>query len=330
MTEAEYTTYVKTPIRNCLTTVGKDQILYIVLAYVRPYIVDLTNYGARAIDSYLIDLWDQAAGASLPGFPSSAHRYFAEPQNQGNVYLPYQTFATFRTTPKAPAMYSVWRLDGLTAAMAKGMVTQAIQAETNGLTGQACFDLIYDLPSNPGQFADAGLIAGDWSLERAARFVTGAGYPVLKDVAVAEIGAGACPNAALYSGWYSYNNYNDAFTWNPGAIGFHLDSASAIDPRGGPNWVANALQRGITVTAGSVTEPYLEGLPNPGPLFRNLLEGAPVGDAFLRNTRWLKWMVLFVGDPLYTPFTGGRSFLPGYSGLYRWRWLRAPWWAGLR
>lgn len=37
-------------------------------------------------------------------------------------------------------------------------------------------------------------------------------------------------------------------------------------------------------------------------MIRNLLEGANVGDAFLRNTRWLKWHVVNVGDPLYLPF----------------------------
>jgi hypothetical protein len=35
------------------------------------------------------------------------------------------------------------------------------------------------------------------------------------------------------------------------------------------------------------------------------MEGANVGDAFLRNTRWLKWMIVNVGDPLYQPFPGG-------------------------
>ena len=55
---------------------------------------------------------------------------------------------------------------------------------------------------------------------------------------------------------------------------------------------------------GTVTEPYLEGLARPA-VIRNLLEGANVGDAFLRNTRWLKWMILNVGDPLYQPFPGG-------------------------
>jgi len=51
-----------------------------------------------------------------------------------------------------------------------------------------------------------------------------------------------------------------------------------------------------------MNEPYLEGMTRPAGTIRNLLEGANVGDAFLRNTRWLKWMILNVGDPLYTPF----------------------------
>ncbi len=114
-----------------------------------------------------------------------------------------------------------------------------------------------------------------------------------------------CDNAALYTGWYSLNNYNDAFTWSPGAIGFHLDSLSAFTPRGGENWAANALTRGITVTSGAVAEPYLEGLAHADGVFRNLFEGAPVGDAFLRNTAYLKWMIINLGDPLYRPFPNG-------------------------
>jgi hypothetical protein len=37
------------------------------------------------------------------------------------------------------------------------------------------------------------------------------------------------------------------------------------------------------------------------------LEGAIVGDALLRNTAWLKWQILNMGDPLYRPFPRGRS-----------------------
>jgi hypothetical protein len=37
------------------------------------------------------------------------------------------------------------------------------------------------------------------------------------------------------------------------------------------------------------------------------LEGANVGDAFLRNTLWLKWMIINIGDPLYRPFAKQRG-----------------------
>ena len=114
-----------------------------------------------------------------------------------------------------------------------------------------------------------------------------------------------CDNAALYAGGYSLNHYNDAFTWNPGAIGFHIDSASAYDPRGGTNWSANALIHGITVTSGAVSEPSQLGLPHPDGVFRNLFEGANAGDAFMRNTMWLKWTIMNMGDPLYRPFPAG-------------------------
>jgi hypothetical protein len=135
-----------------------------------------------------------------------------------------------------------------------------------------------------------------------------AGFSVIEDSNFAEFGtppAPTCPNAALYAGWYSLNHYNNAFTWNTGAIGFHLDSASALNPRGGPNWSANAILNGITVTSGAVNEPFLPGLVRPGGTLRDLLQGAYVGDAFLRNTRWLKWMIVNLGDPLYRPFAHG-------------------------
>jgi len=148
----------------------------------------------------------------------------------------------------------------------------------------------------------------------AAVFAGQAGFSVTEDQNPQEFGtppAPNCPNAALYSGWYSLNHYNNAFTWNTGAIGFHLDSLSAADPRMGPNWSANAIQHGITATSGAVAEPYLQGLAQPDGVFLNLLEGANLGDAFLRNEAWLKWMILNIGDPLYLPFPGG---LPPFNG----------------
>src|SRR6185312_15598839 len=155
---------------------------------------------------------------------------------------------------------------------------------------------------------DSSYGAGDWDLHRAADFARKAGFKVLEDANGEEFGtppAPNCPNAALYAGWYSLNNYNDAFTWNTGAIGIHLDSASAYNPRTGTNWVANAVKRGITVTTGAMAEPMLNGLVHPSGTFRDLFQGANVGDAFLRNTNFLKWVILYIGDPLYRPFPQG-------------------------
>ena len=205
----------------------------------------------------------------------------------------------------------MWRLDAPSADLAKGLVDKAIAAEQGGLSGQACLDRQYGPISG---IDDSDFGEGDWDLHQAATFSGLAGFPVIEDPNPQEFGtppAPDCPGAALYSGWYSFNHYNDAFTWNTGAIGLHIDSASAANPRGGPNWSANAIIKGITVTGGAVNEPELQGLVRPGGMFRDLFQGANVGDAFLRNTRWLKWMILNIGDPLYRPFPKGlQNFNP--------------------
>ena len=200
-------------------------------------------------------------------------------------------------------------MDGPTAAIASALVDQAIQAENQGgPAGQAYIDRVYgDLT----YAQDAGYFSGDWDLRQASAFLQQAGLTVVEDSNVAEFGTApaplTCPDTAFYAGWYSYYNYNDAFTWRTGAVGWHLDSVAAADVRSGPAWVPNALLKGITVTTGPIGEPYLQGMVRPGGAYRNLLEGASVGDAFLRNTRWLKWEILYLGDPLYKPFGAGRA-----------------------
>jgi uncharacterized protein (TIGR03790 family) len=308
----EYVNTVRPAIRNCLDAVNRQNILYIVMAYMTPFAV-ITDQSGWALDQFVADIWDQYTTQSFNSVPTAVHGYYTNAQNQGNVYKPFVSFATWRTQPRAYLLYSVWRIDGATPALAKGLVDKAMSAESaGGPAGLGCFDLLFGQPVGANRFGDTpdGLqFSADWDLHRAAQFASSAGFSVTEDFNASEFGtppSGRCDGAALYAGWYSINNYNDAFTWNPGAIGFHLDSASAYNPRTGTNWSANAIMKGITVTSGSVAEPYLAGLARPGGVFRNLLEGANVGDAFLRNTHWLKWMTLFLGDPLYTPFAGGR------------------------
>jgi len=308
---ADYTNTVLTPVQNCLNAVGKTSILYIVMSYLTPFAINAEGpMGGAALDSYLADAWNKYLTQTIVTVPNATQPYYADSQSQGNYYQPFQSFATYRANARNPLIYSVWRLDGPSEAIASALVDQAISAENSGgPSGQACIDRRFgDLTSQ----TDAGEVTGDFDLFQAGAFLGQAGITVTEDSNTLEFGPngpsgdppdeGPCPDTALYSGWYSYDNYNNAFTWQTGSIGWHLDSASALNPRSGPSWVPNALSAGIAVTSGSVTEPYLQGLVRPGGTFRNLLEGASVGDAFLRNTRWLKWEIMYVGDPLYKPF----------------------------
>jgi uncharacterized protein (TIGR03790 family) len=313
----DYTTYVKTPIQNCLNTVGQKQILYIVMSYLTPFVVyGAGPMGAGSVDSYLGDIWDKYVSQPFAVVPNATQPYYADSQSQGNVNVPFQSFAAYRANPRNPLIYSVWRLDASTLAIANALVDQAMTAEgAGGPVGQGCIDHYF---TNYATLPDSGYQTGDWDLHQSAVFLQEA----MPSVSVTENDTGVefyssptaatCPNSAFYSGWYSYDHYNSGFNWPTGAVGWHLDSASALNPRSGASWVPNALNAGITVTTGSVTEPYLQGLVRPGGTFHNLLEGASVGDAFLRNTRWLKWEIMYVGDPLYRPFGAGR---PPFSPL---------------
>lgn len=304
----EYEDIMARPIRKCLEHAGKDKILYIVLTFGTPFRFRGNPTGSGdAIDSYLADVWQEAR--SLEPNP-----YYAALSAKREVYPAFESLAEYRSRPGARTVYSVWRLDAPSPTHAMRLVDKAMTAEKTGLKGIACFDRRRGGPDDMEGVPDSGYGAADWELFRAAQFAREAGFRVLEDIHEAEFGTAPaplrCDDAALYSGWYSLNHYNDAFSWKYGAIGFHLDSASAADPRSGTNWSANALNKGITVTSGAVGEPMLAGLPHPAGVFRNLFEGANVGDALFRNTAELRWQILNIGDPLYTPFPGGsRPFL---------------------
>ncbi len=295
---------VKTPIQNCLSALGPANILYIVFTYNTPYDLTGLDQAIYAVDSFVADIWDVYEPTNQSGLPTSSQPYFAPAQAQGDAYTPYSSLAIFRAQNPALPIYSVWRLDAATPALAQGLVDKALAAESGGLSGQVCIDETTSVPSY-----DYGSGGPEWDLRRAATFARQAAFSVTEDSNNAEFGTSPaplrCDGVAMYSGWYSFNNYNNAFSWNTGAIGYHIDSASAINPRGGSNWSANALINGITATHGSVAEPYVGAFAHPDGVFRNLFEGANIGDAFLRNTAYLKWMMLNIGDPLYRPFPAG-------------------------
>jgi uncharacterized protein (TIGR03790 family) len=299
-----YPPLLRDPIRACLNAVGPANILYIVLSYRTPYSFspDLTPpYYWYAVDSYVSDIWDRYSTQYIRPYPAAAHGYFAENQNQGNYFPPFISLASFRTGPKSTPLYAVWRLDGPSAAVAKGLVDKAIAGEqSGGPVGQGCFDMRRD----PLTAGDNSYDAGEWEVYRAARAAEQAGFTITEDFQVPEI---SCPNTAFFTGWYSLANYMTSFSWVNGSYGIHIDSNSMTSPRGGTSWGAGAIADGITAVSGSVEEPYLNGLPRMAGIIRNLFEGAYLGDAVLRNTRWLRWRIVNVGDPLYRPYPSGRA-----------------------
>ena len=303
----EFDHSIKPAIRKCLERVGRDKILYIVFTYKTPWLLE-SRTQTNALDQFVADIWDEYL-PERPAEETEVQPYFGRAQSEGELFEPFLSLADYRRQPNAKTIYSVWRLDAPTPVIAKELVDKALFAEANGLKGNACFDRRTDPPT---AVSDFGYGTGDWEIHAAADFARRAGFPVIEDGHAEEFGTAPaplrCDHAALYAGWYSLNHYNDAFSWNPGAIGLHLDSASATNARGGDNWATHALARGITVTAGATTEPYLQNLPRPDQMLWCLFHGADVGDAMLRSERLLKWNIINVGDPLYRPF-------PESSGL---------------
>ena len=179
LNETDYLNSVRNPVRNCLSNIRAGNVLYIVLAYMRPYRIQiprgLQNY---ALDSYLADMWNVYTTTDFNPYPSVTQRYYADSQNQGDYYLPFQTFDNFRANKKNGTFYSVWRLDGPTPAIANAMVDKATAA-MNHATGAACFDRNQGNPvSAHGDFLYA---TGDWDLYKAGQFLSQAGVPVVDD-----------------------------------------------------------------------------------------------------------------------------------------------------
>jgi hypothetical protein len=123
----------------------------------------------------------------------------------------------------------------------------------------------------------------------------------------AVFGPGDCPDAMLYCGWYSLRKYVDAFTFVPGAVGFHIASFEAISLKR-PNergWCKGLLEDGVAATLGPVAEPYLQSFPPPADFFGLLLTGEfTLAECYAYTVNFNSWMLMLLGDPLYRPFAG--------------------------
>lgn len=195
----------------------------------------------------------------------------------------------------------VTRLDGPTAAIARGLVDKAIEAETNGLWGRAYIDL--------RNSADTNYALGDEWMRGAAEICEHLGFETEVDNSGGTFPAEfPMSQIAFYAGWYD-GTVSGPFTrahveFMPGAFAYHLHSFSAANLRSSSqNWVGPLLAKGATATMGCVAEPYLGGTPNIA-LFaiRFLFNGFTFGEAAYASQPVLSWQTTIIGDPLYRPF----------------------------
>jgi len=205
--------------------------------------------------------------------------------------------------PKRQMM--VARLTAPTLDLAKGLVDKALAVEKTGLKGKVYLDARGFTPdTGEGKVSYYGQY--DQSLrDLAARLKQHTSLEVVLNSQSSLFAVGECPDAALYCGWSSPENYVDAFGWQPGAVGYHLGGSEAapLQKPGSPAWCAAMLEDGITATLGAVYEPYLQAFPLPDLFFSTLLTGKyTLAETYYRTKPFNSWAMVLVGDPLYNPY----------------------------
>ena len=196
----------------------------------------------------------------------------------------------------------VARLDGPDTQTVYRLIDDSLSVEKDGLQGIAYFDARW--PEQKSGTAVSAYQHYDNSIHAAARLVSSQ-MNVVVDDQPQLFGAGACPQAALYCGWYSLGRYIDSFSWQKGAVGYHIASSECVHLRkaGNTQWCANMLSRGVAAVIGPVAEPYVQGFPLPEVFFRELVVNKKsVGESYMAALPYLSWRMVLVGDPLYTPF----------------------------
>ncbi len=208
----------------------------------------------------------------------------------------------------------VTRLDGPTAAIARGLVDKALQAEAEGLWGRAYFDL-RGITNGPYRL-------GDDQIRGASEICRQLGFETIVDERRGTFPSGfPLSQVAFYAGWYDANVSGPfarpTVEFMPGAFAYHLYSFSALTLRTTDReWVGPLLARGVTATMGCVDEPYLELTPDMAVFFDEFVNlGFSYGEAAYGCQRALSWQTTVVGDPLYRPF--GRPFVERQLDLWQ-------------
>jgi uncharacterized protein (TIGR03790 family) len=201
----------------------------------------------------------------------------------------------------------VSRLDGPTEQIVKRIIDDSIETEKKGLAGSAYFDARWKRSAddkNQKPKVDYGFY--DRSIYSAADLVVKSGrMPVVVNNEPELFKTGECPGAALYCGWYSLGQYVPAFTWQKGAVGYHIASSecSTLKRKDSQVWCKRMLEEGVAATLGPTSEPYVQAFPVPEIFFGLLLDGRlSLAECYALSKPFWSWQMVLIGDPLYRPF----------------------------
>jgi len=205
-------------------------------------------------------------------------------------------------TRRAQPVIMTSRIDGPGSADAARIIEASLAAEKTGLDGVFYIDAGGRNPEYDKLLTRLGaLVTANTSI----KVVLDAEKPVFRP--------DTCPNAALYVGWYSLRHYVPAFTWKPGAVGWHIASFEAEHLRDpdSKEWCVKMIQNGVAGTVGAVAEPLLGSFPNPDEFFGLLLTGRyTLAECYWRTVPTLSWRLTLIGDPLYNPFAANPQLDP--------------------
>jgi uncharacterized protein (TIGR03790 family) len=305
--------------------VVQSKIRYAVLCYGVPLRIDSDpNLKEEGMDKLRPEMRrDEAAvDSELSWLPLIEER----PPLAGPLRNPVYTSTNAAMLHPTNGVLLVTRLDGPTAAIARGLVDKALQAEADGLWGRCYFDLrnITEPSYKPGD---------DW-IRGASEICRHLGFETVVDENPGTFPAGfPMSQIAFYIGWYD-GSVSGPFAqptveFMPGAFAYHLHSYSAATLHSAnQNWVGPLLAKGATITMGCVTEPYLSGTPDVAVFTARLVfQGFTFGQAAYASQPVLSWQTTVVGDPLYRPFGKNPDQLHQQlhargSKLIEWSWLR--------
>jgi uncharacterized protein (TIGR03790 family) len=270
----KFETYVRTPVKSFLESNGmKTRIKYIVPTYGIPVRTTTPNYpkGLQpdflSIDSFLAAIY---SGSDAP-FRRNPYA-LSRPEYSKDRFADWQN-------PQGWPMYLVTRLDGPGAAIAAGLVDKAILAESTLTRNDGIGYFDYQGNHNYPVTDFTMLNAYNLAVQRGFR-------AVLNDQSLTSGQMiHSAPQALWAWGWYSGLSDWDGYEFVNGAVGAQLTSYTANN----------------TATWGATGEPYTSGYANGDNLLQHFWNGYNFGESAYLASPVLNWMMVFVGDPLYTP-----------------------------